>query len=87
MEENDNGVAFDVFIRNTLEETYQQALLIESNYTPEQIKLMIVATNLQSIAKTFLLADSHPDKVQLNLKQVALGILGTQDWLKEGLDI
>ena len=73
---------FDVEIRNLLEATYQAALKIESELTPEQIKLLIAATNLQSIANTFLLADERPD-VQLNLKQCALGILGTKDWLEE----
>lgn len=75
---------FDVEIRNLLEATYQAALKIESSLTPEQLKLLIAATNLQSVANTFLLADERPE-VQLNLKQAALGILGTKDWLEEGI--
>ncbi len=73
---------FDVEIRNLLEATFQAALKIQSDLTPEQLKLLIAATNLQSIANTFLLADERPD-IQLNLKQTALGILGTKDWLEE----
>lgn len=78
-------IPFDVEIRDILEDTYKKATLInDGQYTPEQLKLMILATNLQSLANTFLLADSDPEKIQLNLKQVALGILGSADWIKEG---
>ena len=77
---------FDLEIRNLLESTFQAALLVGGEtYTPEQIKLMIASTNLESLAKTFLIADDKPDEVTLNLKQVALGLLGTADWLKENL--
>lgn len=79
---------FDQEIRDLLEEAFQAALLVGGGtYSPEQIKLMIVATNMQSLAKTFLVADSKPDEITLNLKQVALGILGTSDWIKEGLEV
>lgn len=78
---------FDEEIHNLLESAYQEALVIGAGaYSPEQIKLMIIATNLQSLAKTFLIADSKPDEVTLNLKQVALGLLGTSDWVKKGLE-
>lgn len=80
-----NDKPFDQFIYDTLEETYQKALLIENECTPEQIRLMIIATSLQSMAKTFLLADSYPSSVKLNLKQVALGCLGTYDWVENSL--
>lgn len=79
-----SDLPFDVEIRNLLEATFQAALKVQSDLTPEQIKLLIVATNLQSIANTFLLADERED-VSLNLKQTALGILGTKDWLEEGI--
>lgn len=76
----------DVEIYDLLENAFQAALLIGgSTYSREQIKLMIVSTNLESLAKTFLIADDKPDEVTLNLKQVALGLLGTSDWVKEGL--
>lgn len=77
---------FDEEIHDLLETAFQSALIIGGDsYTPEQIKLMIVATNLESLAKTFLVADSKPDEITLNLKQVALGLLGTSDWVKEGI--
>lgn len=79
---------FDLQIHNLLEAAFQSALIIGGGtYTPAQIKLMIVATNLESLAKTFLLADDAPDEIELNLKQVALGLLGTSDWVKEGLEV
>lgn len=79
--------SFDLDIYNTLEATFQAALLIHSGLTPEQIKLMIVATSLESLAKSFLLADSEPERISMNLKQVALGILGTADWVKEPISV
>lgn len=78
---------FDEEIHNLLESAYQDALVIGADvYSPEQIKLMIISTNLQSLAKTFLIADSKPDEIMLNLKQIALGLLGTSDWVKKGLE-
>lgn len=77
---------FDLAIRDLLEETFQAALLMGSTHTPEQLKLMIVATNLESLANTFLLAD-EANEVDLDLKKVALGLMGTSDWVKEGLEV
>lgn len=77
---------FDEEITQLLQETFTQALLIGSTtYTADQIRLMIIATNMQSLANTFLLADNNPEAVNLNLKQVALGLLGTKDWIMENL--
>jgi hypothetical protein len=84
MENINNG--FDGEISAILEDTFQAALLIGGSvYTPEQIKLMIAAVNIESLAHTLLVADSN-EEVDLNLKQMALGLLGTSDWLKAGLD-
>lgn len=78
---------FDQEISTILETTFQQALLISAGaHTPEQLRLMIVSTNLESLAKTFLIADNQPDTISLDLKKVALGLLGTADWIKDGLD-
>jgi len=76
---------FDSDIRDVLDETFQAALKIGSDHTPDQLKLMIIATNLEALAKTFLLADDH-EEVTLDLKQVALGLLGSKDWLSEGFE-
>jgi hypothetical protein len=81
-------LGFDQDIYNILDATFKAALLIGGDhYTPEQLKCMIAATNLESLAKTFLLADDNPEDITLNLKQVSLGLLGTADWLKAGLTI
>lgn len=79
-------INFDLEIRNLLEGAYQAALKLNKGqvYSPEQIKMMIVATNLESLAKTFLHAD-ETEEATLDLKKVALGILGTIDWIKEDL--
>lgn len=79
---------YDEEMRDLLEGTFREALDIGGQiYSPEKIKLMIMATNLDSLAKLFLIADSKPDEVTLDLKQVALRILGTADWIKEGLEV
>ena len=81
----DNDIPFDVEIRDILEDTYKKATILnDGQFTPDQLKLMILATNLQSLANTFLLADKSPGEVKMDLKKVALGILGTHDWIQEG---
>lgn len=54
---------------------------LDSHDTPDQLRMRIVAHNLKALAQVLLIADDHPEQVQLNLKQVVLGILGTSDWL------
>lgn len=81
--------AFDIEIRDTLEITYQAALALNkvqgSRYSPEQIKLMILVTTLTALSNTFLMADTEDEDIKLDMKKVALGVLGTADWVKEGL--
>lgn len=79
-------IGFDQEIFSLLEETFKAALSIGGDYSPEQIKLMIVATNLESLAKMFLVADNKPEEVTLNLKKVALGIMGTSDWIQSSFE-
>lgn len=76
---------FDQEIKETLEGTFRIGSLIPSPYTPDQLRMAIVASNLRALAKSFLLADEHPERIQLNLKQVCLGIFGTCDFLEEAL--
>ncbi len=77
---------FDVEISRVLEATYQAALMIGSKkYSPAEIKLLILAADLEALAKTFLLVDDR-EEVTMDLKQVALGILGTVDWVRDGLE-
>ena len=49
--------------------------------TDDQLRLRLVASNLRALANVVLIADSKPNEFSLNLKQVALGILGTSDWI------
>lgn len=74
---------FDQEIRDILQQTFSSALVIgEGSYTPEQVKLMILATNLDALAKTFLKADED-DRFNPDFKQVALALFGTSDWIRE----
>lgn len=85
----DNTLGFDQTMFNILDGTFKAALLLGGTHTPEQIKLMMVATHLESLANLFLLADETSDKggdTALDLKKVALGLMGTADWVKDGMD-
>lgn len=77
--------AFDAEILTLLQGTYHVASFMDHPYTEEQLKMKIVATNLKALVNTFLVAAEHPDEVDLNLQQVALGLLGTVDFLEEDL--
>lgn len=77
--------AFDSEIYELLKGTYQVASFMNHPYSEDQLKIKIVATNLRALVNTFLLAADHPEKIEVNFKQVALGILGTIDFLEEGL--
>lgn len=52
--------------------------------TDDQLKRRIVYHNLNALAQVILLADANPE-MTLDLKRVALGILGTADWIAKGL--
>lgn len=85
-ENSDIKPGFDQEMYKILNDTFKAALLLGSSHSPEQIKLMIVATNLESLASMFLLADESPELAQLDFKKVALGLMGTGDWVREGLN-
>lgn len=51
----------------------------------DQLRSRIVAHNLRALATVILIADDHADSVQVNLKQFALSLLGTSDWLLKHL--
>lgn len=46
----------------------------------DQLRMRIVAHNLRALATVILMGDDNPE-IQVNLKQVVLGLLGTSDWL------
>lgn len=76
---------FDGEIRDLLESAYQTALMLgDGAYSPEQIKMMVIATNMESLVKTFLFTDLHPE-IDLDMKKMALGVLGCIDWIRESL--
>lgn len=79
-------VPFDREVTELLEEAYQTALKINNNrvFSPEHIKMLILITNLEAMAKTFILA-SDTNGIDLDLKKVALGVFGTIDWIRESL--
>lgn len=85
----EDEVGFDQEIRNLLERAYQAALKINGNaktkFNPDHIKLMIVTTHMDSLAKALLHADEH-DVGALDMKKMALGIYGTIDWIREDLE-
>ena len=76
---------FDTEIYTLLKGTYNAALLLPHPYTTDQLKMKIVSTNLKALANTFLKASDHPEVITMNFMQVALGILGTVDFLEDDL--
>ena len=56
----------------------------ENADTDEQLKMRIVSSNLKALANVMLIADSK-EEISLNLKQVALGLLGTAAYLSDDL--
>lgn len=57
----------------------------ENKDSDEQLKMRIVASNLKALADIFLMADSKPEEVEVDYKRVALGLLGTSDYLIKDL--
>lgn len=58
---------------------------LDNHDTPDQLRMRIVAHNLNALAQVLLIADDNPEQIQINLKQVVLGILGTSDWIMKYL--
>lgn len=83
-----NDIGFDQEIRNLLEGTYQEALLLNKRvkdpFPIEHIKMMIVVAHMESLAKTFLKAD-EVDYQFFDMKKAALSVFGAIDWIKENL--
>ena len=56
------------------------------NHEPDPIlKMRIVSSNLQGLVNVLLLADQPDTGVEVDLKQLVLGILATADWLVKDL--
>lgn len=49
--------------------------------SPDQLRMRIAAHNLRALAQVMLIADSAPDVISINVKQLVLGLLGTSDWM------
>lgn len=75
---------FDGEITNILNSTFDLGSKMKSPFTPDQLKMAIVAMNLRALANTLLAADQDPG-INVNVKQLVLGMLGTVDFLEEGL--
>lgn len=75
---------FDDEITKILDSTFQLGTKMGSAFTPDQLKMAIVATNLRALANTLLKADES-EEIEINVKQLVLGMLGTVDFLEAGL--
>lgn len=52
---------------------------------PDVLKLRIASSNLQGLCNVLLLADDPNTPVEVDLKQLTLGILATASWLTKDL--
>lgn len=75
---------FDDEITTILTSTFQLGSKMKSPFTPDQLKMAIVAMNLRALANTLLAADQS-EEIQVNVKQLVLGLLGTVDFLEADL--
>lgn len=82
-------MGFDATIKALLDDAYASAMAINANntFTADQVRMMILVTNLQSLTKAILLADAEPEAHTLNLKQVALGLMGAIDFALEDMNM
>lgn len=75
----------DMELDETMETVFQ---IIKENPdnkdSDDQLRMRIVASNLRALSTVLLLADSRPD-MGLDVKKVALGLLGTSDFLLKSL--
>lgn len=78
---------FDTTIKGLLDDAYKAAMVINANnsFTADEVRMMILITNLQSLVKAILTADAEPEVHTLDLKQVALGLMGAIDFASEGI--
>lgn len=78
--------ALDIGLGEAMDVTFEILSALPANHdTPDQLRSRIVAHNLRALATVILMADDHQDTIQINLKQVVLGLLGTSDWLMKHL--
>jgi len=52
-----------------------------NDYSDDQIRMSIAANNFKQLVNLILMADSSEGEIEINLKQLSLGILATADWL------
>lgn len=56
----------------------------ENTDTDDQLRMRIVASNLRALSTVLLMADENPN-IGLDIKKVALGLLGTSDFIVKHL--
>lgn len=79
---------FDETIKEYLDNALEQVMAMPTWTAPEyQARLAVLALNLRALANNFLVVDSADGAapLTLDLKKVALGILGTADFAEAGL--
>lgn len=80
-------MAFDAEIKELLDATYLAGMVIDRDhvYTSDQLRMAIVGKNLRGMVNMLLVAAEKPDEIKVDYHQMALGILGTVDFLTETL--
>ena len=77
-----NGNPLDIEVGETMDAAFQILRdLPDCPDSSDQLRMRIAAHNLRALAQVILIADSNPEAITANLKQVALGLLGTSDWM------
>lgn len=79
-----DGTGFDTEVKTLLDSTYLAGMAIGSELSSEQLRIAIVATNLRALVNVLLAADTNTE-INVDFKAMALGILGTVDFLEEAI--
>lgn len=70
---------------NTMNHYLAIAKAVDPNHSEDWYRRKIVATNLKGLAN--MLLEAHENKIPADFQQLALGLLGTADWLEPDDDI
>lgn len=69
-------------VEEVMNTTLAAATLIRPDLPEYLLRAKICAVNIKSLVNVILMADDPESDVTLNLKQTALGLLATADWLE-----
>lgn len=77
----DSNVPIDESLTVVMDTTLNIAKIMRPDISEDTLKCKVLAFNLKALVEVLLLADDEDSPVEINLKQLALGLLATADWI------